>query len=269
MTNKNPLTLWSSVLDFKKRGSLKGIGKDLNRIRKSPWRGFVKKRFPPRDGRCIMPCFKTTENREEPSRRVSAGRPVTTDLFSGSSPSSGSTVAAWGSRGGRVCGPQPAPEAPAPPSSADPSSSPPHASPPVPPARPAWPATRPVGTLGGRKVSFNFLSGPKKPKTNSDSLKGLCLAPALVSTWSRGELWVRAATSRGTRPCSLTRFTPFSLSLSHSLSFFSLRSHTLPPPPPLVCSLESRLCTAKVSSFSTASHKVLYWRRVQKKRAGV
>lgn len=111
--------------------------------------------------------------------------------------------------------------------------------------------------------SFNF-SSARRTKTNSRT--GLCLAPALVSTWSRGELWVRAATSRGTKPCSLTRFTP--LSLSHSLSFFSPRSHTPPPPPPPpqpMWSLESRLCTAKVSSFSTASHKVLYWRRVKKR----
>lgn len=99
------------------------------------------------------------------------------------------------------------------------------------------------------------------------SQTGLCLAPAFDNTWSRGELWVRAATSRGTRPWSLTRFTPLSLSFTQSFSFLSFLSHMLPPPPmpQLMWSMDSRLWTASVSSFSTASHRLLYYKEASKK----
>lgn len=100
---------------------------------------------------------------------------------------------------------------------------------------------------------------------------GLCLAPAFDNTWSRGELWVRAATSRGTRPWSLTLFTPLSLSFTQSFSFRSFLSHMLPPPPvpQWMWSLDSRLWTASVSSFSTASHRLLYYREASKTRDDV
>lgn len=99
------------------------------------------------------------------------------------------------------------------------------------------------------------------------SQRGFCLAPAFDNTRSRGELWVRAATSRGTRPWSLTLFTPLSLSFTQSFSFLSFLSHMLPPPPTpeLMWSLDSRLWTASVSSFSTASHRLLYYREASKK----
>lgn len=157
-TNKNPLTPWSS------------ISKGLNRMRKLPKnRAFIQET----DAEFCLALQRPQWGR---NRGVgSPGCPRTTDLFSGSSPSFGSTVAAWGSRGERVCGPQPAPEAPAPPSSADLTSSPPRASPPVPPGRPVSAATRPVGTLtrtqgqrntkrndlSQRMFSFNFPACPK------------------------------------------------------------------------------------------------------------
>lgn len=58
--------------------------------------------------------------------------PGQTDLFSGNSPSSGSTVAVGGSRDERVCGRQPVPEVPVPPFSVIPSFFPPPVFPPVP-----------------------------------------------------------------------------------------------------------------------------------------
>lgn len=184
------------------------------------------------------------------------------DLCSGSSPSSGSTAAAWVSRDVHVFGCSPWPGVRLLLSELAPTSTLPLVCLPGSPERPAWAPTPLGGTLTGNSIKVS-----NHPYAHiirlfwqfwQDSQTGLCLAPAFVSTWSRGELWVSAATSRGTKPCSLTLFTPFSLSLSQSFSFFSPLFHKLPPPPHLACSLDKRLCTASVSSFSTASHRLLY-----------
>lgn len=70
------------------------------------------------------------------SLRQTTAWPQTTDLSWGSSPSSDSTAAAWGSTGGLACWGQPGPVARAPASSAIPSSFLPPVSQPMPPGHP-------------------------------------------------------------------------------------------------------------------------------------